>query len=142
MRAPVLIVTVLVLASSTALARKARETKPFAQLARVPESARARPNPLAHDPDAVRAGAKLYERHCAECHGPAGENGRKGPGLRAPELQAASDGAVFWVITNGNVRGGMPVWSRLPEPQRWQLTTYVKSLPATAPPESDRAPAR
>jgi hypothetical protein len=22
----------------------------------------------------------------------------------------------------------MPVWSRLPEPQRWQLVSYIKSL--------------
>jgi hypothetical protein len=22
----------------------------------------------------------------------------------------------------------MPVWSKLPEPQRWQLVTYIKSL--------------
>jgi len=27
----------------------------------------------------------------------------------------------------------MPVWSKLPEPQRWQLVTYVQSLgPAEA----------
>jgi hypothetical protein len=26
------------------------------------------------------------------------------------------------------VRKGMPVWSRLPEPQRWQLVRYLKSL--------------
>jgi hypothetical protein len=25
----------------------------------------------------------------------------------------------------------MPVWSRLPEPQRWQLVSYIKSLSAT-----------
>jgi hypothetical protein len=26
------------------------------------------------------------------------------------------------------VRKGMPVWSKLPEPQRWQLVTYIQSL--------------
>jgi mono/diheme cytochrome c family protein len=26
------------------------------------------------------------------------------------------------------VRSGMPVWSKLPEPQRWQIVTYVKTL--------------
>jgi len=25
----------------------------------------------------------------------------------------------------------MPVWSKLPEPQRWQLVSYIKSLGAT-----------
>jgi mono/diheme cytochrome c family protein len=41
---------------------------------------------------------------------------------------------LFWILTNGVVRHGMPVWSKLPEPQRWQLVSYVKSLTASAPP--------
>jgi mono/diheme cytochrome c family protein len=118
----------LALTSSLALARKATPSKPFTQLAHVPDTDRARTNPLVGDSDAILAGRKLYVRHCAGCHGASGENGRKGPGLRAAEVQAASDGAVFWVITQGNVRSGMPVWSKLPEPQRWQITTYLKSL--------------
>jgi mono/diheme cytochrome c family protein len=131
----------LVLTSSLAVARKARQSKPFEQLAHVPGDARGRTNPLEHDPDAVAAGKKLYERHCADCHGVAGENGRKGPGLRATEVQTATAGELFWVITNGNVRAGMPVWSKLPEAQRWQLATYLKSLgqAPSAPPEPDRA---
>ena len=135
--------TVLVVASSSATARKKPESQIYAQLAHVPEEARARANPLEADPDAVTAGRKLYERHCADCHGATGENGRKGPSLLAPEIQSASSGALLWVITNGNVRAGMPVWSKLPEPQRWQLTTYLKSLGiATAPPEPDRVQGR
>ena len=123
-----LALALLVVASSSALARKPKESKIYAQLAHVPEDARARTNPLEGDPDAALAGRKLYERHCAECHGATGDNGRKGPSLRAPEVQTATAGALFWVITNGSVRAGMPVWSKLPEPQRWQLTTYVRSL--------------
>ena len=123
-----LFATLLVLTSSLALARKARESKPFEQLARVPGDARGRANPLEHDPDAAAAGRKLYGRHCANCHGADGENGRKGPGLRAIEVQTATAGALFWVITNGNVRAGMPVWSKLPEAQRWQITIYLRSL--------------
>ena len=131
----------LVLTSSFAIARKARNAKPFTQLALVPEDARRRENPLEQNPDAAAAGRKLYERHCANCHGVAGENGRKGPGLRVSDVQAASAGELFWVITNGNVRAGMPVWSRLPEPQRWQITTYLKSLGtvSSALPEPGRA---
>jgi mono/diheme cytochrome c family protein len=30
----------------------------------------------------------------------------------------------------------MPVWSKLPEPQRWQIVTYVKSLAASPTPAS------
>jgi hypothetical protein len=37
-------------------------------------------------------------------------------------------GALFWLLTNGVVRRGMPVWSKLPEPQRWQLVSFIESL--------------
>ena len=138
--------TVFVLSSSSAMARKKPESQIYAQFAHVPDDARARANPLEADPDAALAGRKLYERHCAQCHGATGESGRKGPSLLVPEIQTASPGALFWVITNGNVRAGMPVWSKLPEPQRWQITTYVQSFgeaqTATAPPGPDPAPGR
>jgi mono/diheme cytochrome c family protein len=120
--------TVFVLTNTAAMARKKPQSKIYAQLAHVPEEARARENPLETDPDAAVAGKKLYERHCAECHGATAESGRKGPSLREPEVQTASAGALFWVITNGSVRAGMPVWSKLPEPQRWQITSYLRSL--------------
>ena len=65
---------------------------------------------------------------CAQCHGEAAEGGKKAPTLRAAEVQEAPAGAIFWILTNGVVRRGMPVWSKLPEPQRWQLVSYIKSL--------------
>ena len=124
----VVALTFVAVASSPAFAREKKESKVYAQLGHVPETAQELTNPLEGDPDTAAAGKKLYARHCAGCHGASGENGRKGPSLRAPEVQTASSGALFWVITNGSVRAGMPVWSKLPEPQRWQITTYVRSL--------------
>jgi mono/diheme cytochrome c family protein len=53
---------------------------------------------------------------------------RKAPSLRVPEVQNATPGTLFWILTNGVVRKKMPVWSKLPEPQRWQLVSYIKSL--------------
>jgi mono/diheme cytochrome c family protein len=117
----------------------AAESKPYAELGKVPAKESARTNPLEHDPDAVAAGNKLYGLHCAECHGASAEGGKgkkKGPSLRAPEVQQAPPGALFWLLTNGSVRRGMPVWSKLPEPQRWQIVTYVKSLNASPVPPS------
>ena len=32
-----------------------------------------------------------------------------------------------WLITNGVVRRGMPAWSKLPEPQRWQIIVFLRS---------------
>ena len=104
----------------------------YAELSKAPAKAAARKNPLETDPDAVAAGGKLFELHCAECHGENADGGRKGPSLRADEVEQATPGTLFWLLTNGVVRKGMPVWSKLPEPQRWQLVSYIKSLKGAA----------
>ena len=69
------------------------------------------------------------------------DGGKKGPSLLAPEVQQATPGALFWLLTNGVVRRGMPVWSKLPEPQRWQLVSFIKSLtpPARSPQNGEKA---
>jgi len=103
----------------------------YAESARVPEKARERQNPLASDPDAVAAGGKLFEQHCAECHGHNAEGSRKAPALCAEAVQQATDGTLFWILTNGVVRRGMPVWSKLPEAERWQIVRFLKSLNAS-----------
>jgi mono/diheme cytochrome c family protein len=118
------------------------KTKPsvYGELANVPEKYRSKPNPLAYDPEAVSAGAILFEEHCEQCHGKEAEGGKKGPSLRAPEVQNAEPGALYYVLTNGVVRKGMPVWSKLPEPQRWQLVRYIKSLGADTKEEEAKKP--
>ena len=113
---------------NSATRQKPNDESVFAEIAKAPEKARAKRNPLEKDPDAVPAGRMLFERRCAECHGENAEGGKKGPSLRAAEIQSAEPGAIFWVLTNGVVRKGMPVWSKLPEPQRWQLVSFIKSL--------------
>jgi mono/diheme cytochrome c family protein len=114
----------------------------YAELGKAPEKARAKRNPLEKDPQAVSAGQILFQQHCAECHGNTAEGGKKGPNLRVEGVQSASPGAIFWILTNGVVRRGMPVWSKLPVPQRWQLVSYIKSLgAASAPPGPPQATA-
>jgi mono/diheme cytochrome c family protein len=102
----------------------------YAELAKAPPKAVRRRNPLEADPDVVAAGANLFDQHCAECHGELAEGTRKGPSLRAEPVLQATTGTLFWVLTNGVVRRGMPVWSKLREPQRWQIVSYLKSLHA------------
>lgn len=97
--------------------------------ARVPEKASAKSNPLANDSDASKAGEKLFAKHCAACHGENAEGARRGPALHLAAVQQATPGEIFWILTNGVVRRGMPAWSKLPEPQRWQIVTWLKSLP-------------
>lgn len=100
-------------------------------LQKVPAKDRTRANPLVNDPDAPAAGAKIFAEHCAACHGEDAE-GKQGkqvrPNLHADRIKQATPGELFWVLTNGSLKNGMPPWSRLPEPQRWQLVTYLKSL--------------
>ena len=94
----------------------------------VPERARVRENPLTSDPQAAAAGAKLFAQHCAQCHG-RDATGRAGkPNLRSMRVRASTPGELEWLLTNGSLRNGMPSWSRLPEPQRWQLVSFLKSL--------------
>lgn len=100
----------------------------YAELAKVPAKDAAKGNPYEKDPDAIAAGQKIFGLHCAECHGANADGGHKGPSLRAEQIQQSTAGSLFWVLTNGEVRKGMPVWSKLPEAQRWQIVTYVKSL--------------
>jgi len=104
----------------------------YDELRKAPDKYAGKTNPLANDADAVAAGGVLFEEHCEECHGKEGTGGKKAPSLRAGEVQNAPPGAIFWVLTNGVVRKKMPVWSKLPEPERWQLVCYIKSLGAAS----------
>jgi len=143
-----LLLLALLLAPGVATAQTAqplptqKNNSVYAELTKVPPKAAARPNPLATDPEAVATGAKLFDLHCAECHGSTAEGGKKAPSLLAPAVQQATPGTIFWLLTNGVVRRGMPVWSKLPEPQRWQLVSYIKSLtPLSKPAEGPGTPA-
>jgi mono/diheme cytochrome c family protein len=101
-------------------------------LQKVPAKDRARPNPFANDPNASAAGAKIFAEHCAQCHGEDAQGKIDGkhvrPNLHADRVKQATPGELFWLLTNGSQKNGMPSWSRLPEPQRWQLITYLKTL--------------
>jgi mono/diheme cytochrome c family protein len=62
------------------------------------------------------------------CHGKEAEGFRKVPPLSRTDLRSASPGNLFLVLTNGAVRHGMPSFAHLPEPERWQIITYIRSL--------------
>lgn len=102
-------------------------------LNRVPGKERMRPNPFASDPNAPAAGAKIFAEHCAECHGDDAQGKTQGkhvrPNLHSDRIKQATPGELFWLLTNGSQKNGMPSWSRLPDAQRWQLITFLKSLP-------------
>lgn len=108
-------------------AQKGQESV-YAELEKAPPKYQQMRNPMVNDRDAAVAGGILFEEHCEGCHGREGIGGKKAPSLRAPEVRSATPGAIFWILSNGVVRKKMPVWSKLPDPERWQLVSYIQSL--------------
>ncbi len=95
---------------------------------RAPDQSVTRKNPLAENKTAAAGGAKLFQRHCAECHGATGTGLKKAANFTMDAVQSQSDGTLFWKITNGNPDRGMPSFSQLPELQRWQLVLHLRTL--------------
>lgn len=95
----------------------------------IPAKDHARANPLSGQSEAVTAGALLYRNHCLQCHQAGGVgDGRKKPSLKTDRIRTATDGDLEWFLRQGDLAHGMPSWSSLPEAQRWQIVTYLRSL--------------
>jgi mono/diheme cytochrome c family protein len=103
-------------------------------LKKVPADYHSRTNPYAGQADAIAGGGKLFADHCAKCHGADALGTEKKPSLRSERVQKeATEGDIFWLLKNGNLAKGMPTWSSIPEPSRWEIVAYVRSLgPADA----------
>jgi mono/diheme cytochrome c family protein len=95
-----------------------------------PDRAAARPNPLTNRPELAAGGRKIFEQRCAQCHGDDAQGTSRAPNLLSRRAQAQSDGALFWKISSGDTRAGMPTFSYLPSPERWQLVLHLRSLAA------------
>src|SRR5579863_602677 len=106
-----------------------------------PASVQNTKNPLAGQQPAADAGKALFARSCAMCHGAAGSGTANVPSLAHGPVQDAPDGAVFWYISTGDPNNGMPSWDSLPEEQRWQLVTYIKSLKRASSAAANELPA-
>jgi len=92
----------------------------------MPHRVATRPEPAA----SAMAGRKLFRQHCSGCHGAEGTGTRYAPALQSDRVQAMDADALFHFVTNGDLRRGMPAWSRLPDERRWQIVAYLKSLRA------------
>jgi mono/diheme cytochrome c family protein len=97
-------------------------------IAQAPERTREWRNPYQGQPDAVLAGKKLFQQHCAECHGSNARGRGRAVNLHLSAVQNATAGELEWFLRNGNLWRGMPSWSGLPEQRRWQIVAYLKSL--------------
>jgi mono/diheme cytochrome c family protein len=97
-----------------------------------PASSKQLKNPYAGQSAAAAAGSRLYATNCGACHGTKGSGTGTIPRLSEGPAQSAADGEVFWFITTGATDNGMPSFSSVPERQRWQIVTYLKSLKGPA----------
>ena len=113
----------------TATACKPTPPPPFHN---APADAGRTKNPLAGQSDAATAGRAVYEKNCLVCHGAAGQGVANIPALREGPTQAAAEGSIFWYITQGDLKNGMPSWATLPDQQRWQVVTYLKTMKTTS----------
>lgn len=108
------------------------QTRPRDSAWVAPQEASATSNPLASRPQLSAGGRKLFAQRCSECHGENGRGSDRAPDLLSTDVQAQPDGALFWKISSGSTRAGMPAFSFLPEPQRWQLVLYLRERSASA----------
>ena len=97
-------------------------------LERVPAGDHAHKNPLRRNSTATAEGARTFRAHCVQCHGKHGEGSDHAPTLASSRVRHATDGDLHWLLVNGNRDRGMPPWSKLGDPQLWQLITYIRSL--------------
>jgi mono/diheme cytochrome c family protein len=131
-RRPALMTLLLPLCATLGFAERSDDEprRGAAGLKRAPATAASWVNPFEGDPRAIRAGHKLFRRHCAECHGDDARGRGKAPPLVSHRVQGAPAGDLFWFLTNGDLGAGMPAWSRLPDARRWQLVSFLKTLRA------------
>ena len=91
-------------------------------------------NPIQPTRDNLMEGQRIYEDHCALCHG--SEKAKTSP-LRekfnppVPQLIADvpedEDAWVFWVTKHGARMTGMPSWNGiLSDDQIWKVVAYIK----------------
>ena len=96
-------------------------------------------NPVAADPASVEDGKKLYSRHCASCHGPAGkgDGGMALSGGTPANLtdetwdHGSSDGEIFVVIRDGTSPDMESYKEKLTEKQIWNLVNFIRSINPT-----------
>src|SRR4249919_943901 len=81
----------------------------------------------------LQQGQKLFETHCAVCHGPRGEGG-KGPTLAQPKLPRATDDAALMRIIREGIGGTEMPGVRMERGNVPLVAAFVKSL-GSRPPE-------
>ncbi len=102
-----------------------------------PANARRLKSPVRATEENIAQGRELYNKHCASCHGEDGQAKTpiaemmkvKPTNLTDKAMKGITEGEIYWVITNGIKKSGMPALKqKVSDQQRWQVTLYVKHL--------------
>lgn len=126
-----------------------RSRSPYRNAAAQSQEARRNPeaqklkNPEPQNAESIEAGKKLYQRHCAACHGPNGK-GDGGMALSGGEPSdltdgvwdhGSTDGEIFVVIRDGVSADMLAYKEKLTEKQIWQVVNYIRSIGPKPPKE-------
>ncbi len=97
-------------------------------------------NPFPLSPESVAAGRRVYEQHCAACHGrsgwgdgPASELLPRRPADFRAHVPMHTDGQLYVWITRGIPGSPMPGFrDRLRDEDRWHVVNYLRVLALSA----------
>ena len=135
-RALVFLGAALLLTFGAAVAQQ-KENPQEAPPPNVPADDAAKKNPVKSTPEGLANAKKLFGYHCAMCHG---ENGDGKGDLaesmklelndwRNPEtISKYTDGALFYIVTNGRGKMVGGEGDRTKEELRWNLVNLVRSF--------------
>ena len=138
-----LLIAIQLIGLASAVARqqdsrdKAKQAPSTGAEAPIPQQDADRKNPVKPTTDGLAEARKLYGYHCAMCHG---ENG-DGQGDLAEQMKLNlsdwrnpatlakyTDGALFYIITNGRGKMVGGEGDRTKEEVRWNLVILVRSF--------------
>src|SRR5215475_9878 len=113
-----------------------RNARAQAQESRRNPEAQKLKNPETQNAESVEAGKKLYQRHCAACHGPngKGDGGMALSGGEPADLtddawdHGSTDGEIFVVIRDGVSADMLAYREKLTDKQIWQIVNYIRSI--------------
>jgi mono/diheme cytochrome c family protein len=103
----------------------------------IPQQDTDKKNPMKPTADGLAEARKLYGYHCAMCHGANGDGkGELAEQMKLPlsdwrdpnALSKYTDGALFYIITNGRGKMVGGEGDRTKEEIRWNLVNLVRSF--------------
>ena len=96
-------------------------------------------NPREGNPEAIRAGARLYDARCSTCHG-VDAKGVQGPDLTILWASGAGDDRLFQTVRRGVAGTEMPA-NNVSADEIWAILAYLRSLNTTIPVEYSKGDA-